>query len=294
MSLNLNRLGVFVAVCEHRSFTAAADALDLAKSAVSDHVTRLEVELGVQLLVRSTRKLSLTSAGESFLATCRGLLDEVDHATRRLKRVREEPAGRLRVTATLDLALTPVGQIVAKLAARYPELEVELIATDEVLDLIAARIDVAIRAGRLKDSSLHATRLATFEQWVVAAPSYLKQRGRPESPAALVEHSWLTLTVLTSPNRWPFHGRDGRRQTVSTRGVLAANSASLVHRWALAGAGTTVLPDYRVREDIARGQLIRVLPDWRLPQGGVHAVFPSARYAPARVRVFIEALRGAM
>jgi DNA-binding transcriptional LysR family regulator len=293
MSLNLNRLGVFVAVCEHRSFTAAADALDMAKSAVSDHVTRLEAELGVQLLVRSTRKLSLTSAGESFLATCRHLLDEVGHATRRLKKVREEPTGRLRVTATLDLALAPVGQVVAKLAARYPELEVELIATDEVLDLIAARVDVAIRAGRLRDSSLHATRLAAFEQWVVAAPSYLKQRGTPASPAALVEHSWLTLTVLTSPNRWTF-SRDGRQQTVSTRAVLSANSASLVHRWALAGAGTTVLPDYLVRDDIGRGQLIRVLPDWRLPQGGVHAVFPSARYAPARVRAFVDALRSAM
>ena len=174
---------------------------------------------------------------------------------------------------------------------RYPRIDVELIATDAILDVIEQKIDVAIRVGWLADSSLHATLLGGFESIVCASPMYLASIPEVRSPADLSGVSWLGVSLLSSPHRWTFRDARGAEQTVETHGRLMANSASAVRALALAGAGVSALPDYLVRADLKVGRLVRLLPDYDLAQGGIYAVVPSRRQLPQKVTAFVSFLK---
>lgn len=291
--VNLNRLAVFAAVIEAGSFSAAARRLSLAKAMVSTHVRRLEAEVGASLLVRTTRSLTLTDAGAAFHAATLRVLREASDAVAAARQDSTQPRGTLRVTAPVDYAAAVVAPIAAALARRHPALNVDMVASDQVLDLVAEGIDVAIRIGRgLADSSHRALRVGRFDHWLVASPTLVRQ-GRP--PRTLDEAAVLPLvglTVLPRPFAWTFQGRGGEKRTVRFAAAMSANTGIGVRACALAGAGLAVLPDFAVSEDVAQGRLLRLLPGWHLPDGGIHALFPAARQTPQKIRVFLDALKG--
>lgn len=288
---DLNRLQVFTAVVEAGGFTAAAERLGMTKSQVSLQVARLEAELGHALFTRSTRRVAATEAGQQLYADSAPLLAGLQGALARLGSA-GELEGRLRITAGASYSDGVLGSLLADFAAQHPRLEVELIASDIKLDLLAEGIDVAVRGGILRDSSLRAVKLGGFAQVPVAAPGLFARMGRPSAPEQLNGQPWVALTVLASPLTWHFSHPDGRRATVRARAAMRVNSANVARECARAGVGCTVLPDYMVREELADGRLLALLPDWQLPGAGIYAVYPAGRYPPVKVRAFIDFLRG--
>ncbi|MFC5582446.1 LysR family transcriptional regulator [Rhodanobacter terrae] len=288
--VNLNRLAVFVALVRAGSFTAAAEQLGLTKAMVSQHLAKLERELGATLLLRSTRRMSLTEAGTRFHADCVRLLADAEAAIERVGGNRDTPSGTLRLTTSTDYGMAVVAPALASFCRLHPQVQVDLVIGDRVSDLIAERFDLAIRVGWLRDSSMHAVRLGGFRQLVVAAPAYLSAHGTPRRPEDLAAHGWIAMSVLATPLRWTFVGSGGKRRSVRMRQVAQANNAAAVRAMVLAGAGVAVLPDYLAEEDIRSGRLVVLLAQYRLPQGGIHAVYPG-KHPPAKVRRFIDHLR---
>lgn len=284
---NLNRLLVFVTVVDAGSLTAAAARLGLTKTVVSAHIRKLEQETGASLLLRTTRSLSLTDAGEAFYEASKRILHDAAEAVAQAGQASVEPRGLLRVTAPIDYC-GPVVAVAAQLRQRYPELDIELLSGDGLADLVKEGIDVAVRIGRLRDSSLQAARLAEFEEWVVAAPQLLQQL--PQQPGELEGLPFIGLSVLPRPWSWTFT-RDEEQHAVKLRQGFACNTALAVLGAVLHGAGFSILPHHAVQAHVQAGLLVRLLPQWRLPGGGVHAVFPAARYRPKKTRVFVDALR---
>jgi DNA-binding transcriptional LysR family regulator len=288
--VNLNRLAVFVALVRAGSFTAAAQQLGTTKAMVSQHLAKLEDELGVTLLVRSTRKMSLTDAGERFHEDCARVLADAEAAITRLGECRDTPMGVLRVAAAGDHGPAIVAPALAAFAERYPQVTVELVVGDAMVDLIAERFDLSIRLGWLRDSSLRAAKLASFRQCLVASPAYLAKHGEPATPAELAGHRWIALTILASPTRWTFTDTEGTEHLVQMRSAASANTTLAAHGFVLAGMGMSVLPDYVVADDLAAGRLVPLLAHFHLPEGGVHAVYPG-RQPSVKVRAFIDLLR---
>ncbi len=290
--VNLNRLAVFVALVRAGSFTAAAEQLGLTKAMVSQHLARLEQELGVTLLVRSTRRMALTEAGVTFHADCVRLLADAEAAIERAGTARDQPSGTLRLTTSLDYGNAVIVPLLASFMRKHPAVQVDLVLSDHVSDIIAERFDLAIRGGWLRDSSLRATRLGGFRQVLVAAPAYLAERGTPKRVEELAAHGAVAMSALSNPLRWTFTARQGKRNTVRPQAVAQANSAAAVRGLVLAGVGIAVLPDYLVESDVRTGRLVALLAHLHLPDGGIHAVYPGPR-APAKVRAFIEHLQAA-
>ncbi|SFS19840.1 DNA-binding transcriptional regulator, LysR family [Dyella sp. OK004] len=289
--INLNRLAVFTALVRAGSFTAAAEQLGMTKAMVSQHVARLEQELGVTLLVRSTRRMSLTEAGATFHADCVRILADAEAAIERVGEGHDMPRGTLRLTTSLDYGIAVVAPKLASFMRLYPAVQVDLVLSDHISDVIAERFDLAIRGGWLRDSTLRATRLGGFRQLLVASPAYLAEQGTPRRPEDLAAHRSIAMSALPAPLRWTFTAQGGTRRTVRMRQTAQANSAAAVRCLVLAGAGVAVLPDYLVEEDIRAGHLVALLAQYRLPEGGIHAVYPG-RKAPAKVRAFIDHLQG--
>jgi DNA-binding transcriptional LysR family regulator len=290
-SVNLNRLAAFAAVVESGSFTAAAEKLGLTKAMVSQHVSRLEKELGISLLTRTTRKVTPTETGASFYADCAQALQGMEAAIARVGGGSEVPSGTLRLTTPEDYGSAVVVPALAGFMHRFPAVKVEFVATDQVVDLVAGRFDLAIRTGWLRDSSLRATQLGGFDQIVAAAPAYLKKFGTPRRPEDLAKHHWITLTLLRSALTWTFSAKDGKTQAVRISSTVSTNSTASLRAFMREGVGVSILPDYMLDADIRAGRLVRLLTAWSLPQGGVHAVYPNARYTSAKVRAFVDFLR---
>jgi DNA-binding transcriptional LysR family regulator len=290
-SVNLNRLAAFAAVVESGSFTAAAEKLGLTKAMVSQHVSRLEKELGISLLTRTTRKVTPTETGAAFYADCARALQGMEAAIARVGGGSEVPSGTLRLTTPEDYGSAVVVPALAGFMHRFPAVKVEFVATDHVVDLVAGRFDLAIRTGWLRDSSLRAARLGVFDQIVAAAPAYLKKFGTPKRPEDLAKHRWITLTLLRSALTWTFSSRDSKTQTVRISSTVSTNSTASLRAFMREGVGVSILPDYMLDADIRAGRLVRLLAGWSLPQGGVHAVYPNARYTSAKVRAFVDFFR---
>ncbi len=290
--VNLNRLAVFVAVVEAGSLSAAARRLGLAKTMVSAHIQRLEAEVGASLLLRTTRRQSLTDAGEAFYEAARRIVHDAQEAISAAGQDSAEPRGTLRVAAPNDYAASVVAPVAVQLHQRHPQLKVELLAGDRVVDMLKEGIDVAIRAGRLADSGLQATRIGSFTEWLVASPLLFEGRAMPRQPQVLARLPFVALSVLPQPLTWTLTSASGRaRRTLRFEQVMSANTSHAVRSAVLAGGGLAVLPDYSVKAEVAAGRLVKVLPEWSLPESGIYAVFPAARHRPQKVRVFLELLR---
>ncbi|HEY5810626.1 MAG TPA: LysR substrate-binding domain-containing protein [Povalibacter sp.] len=289
--LQLDRLVLFTAVAEAGGFTAAADRLDSSKTLLSQQINRLEAELGVALFNRTTRRVVLTEAGQRLFNDCKPLLEQLRGSVERLTEQRTQPAGTLRITAPADYAANVLGMLLGKFAERHPQLQVDLVVSGEVLDLLSERIDLAIRIGWLRDSSLRATRLAEFEQYLVASSAYLSRAGLPRQPADLARHRWIALSLLRSPLSWRFTHTNGEQRSVHMQEAARVNAPEALLGLLRGGTGISAMADFAVDADLRDGRLQRILPQWHLPSGGIYAVYPATRQLPLKVRVFLDFLR---
>lgn len=285
----LRAMQMFVSTVEEGSFAGAGRRLEISASAVSKQVANLEDELGVRLLQRSTRSLSLTPEGELYHAECRRILAAVEDAREGLSALSEQPRGKLRVTAPAVLGQTRLGAVLQEYRHRFPEVDVELYLTDAVVDIVYDAYDVAIRVGSLDDSSLIGRRLADNKYIVCAAPAYLERHGAPESPAALLEHNCLTSVKYEPLKKWRFQTDQGE-QFFEVSGSLSTNNTLVMRQAVLDGEGIALLPYYMVDDELAGGRLVSLF-DGQVPaNGGIWALYPSRRLLPFRVETFLELL----
>ena len=286
-SADLNNLLVFAAVAETGGFTAAAEQLGVAKAKVSLAVSRLEAQLGVTLFSRTTRRVALTDAGHDLYGRCVPPLRAVQDVLAQVGG-EGELTGTLRITAAVDHAAQTVSRVVAAFAAQHPQLQIELRTSDRVVDMLRDGIDVALRVGWLRDSSLRATRLGDFAQLVLASPAYLSTAPRIAHPRDLAKHPWVALTLLPTPLTWKFTSHRGQAQTVRVNGTLRTDSASALRSLLQEGCGVSVMDELSAAEPVRSGHLVRVLPQWSLPRGGIYAVHPPGRHVAAKARAFVD------
>lgn len=279
-------LDEFVAVAECGQFTAAAERLGVSSSHVSRQVARLEECLQARLLYRSTRRVSLTEAGQTFLQHCRHLLDARDEAWRAVSDLSAEPKGLLRMTCAVAYGERFVVPLVNAFMARHPQLSVEIQLTNRPLDLLREGLDLAIRLGRLGEERLVATRLAPREMYLCAAPAYLARAGAPQSLGELARHNCL----VGSSDLWSF-AEDGREVQLRVQGNWRCNSGVAVLDAALRGFGLCQLPDYYVQEHLRSGALLALLEAQRPPNTAVWALYPPQRNLSPKVRQLVEFLR---
>ena len=284
---DLNALLLFAAVAETGGFTAGAERLDVAKAKVSLAVTRLEAQLGAQLFSRTTRRVVLTDAGQQLYAQCVPALRGVQDSLAQIAGD-GQLGGTLRISAAVEYAAQKVAPALAAFAALHPRLEVDLRTSDRVVDLLKDGIDVAIRMGWLRDSSLRATRLAAMEQHVVASPDYLKHAPPVKQPSDLAQHEWIALTLLPTPLTWKFTSAAGQVRTVRVAGRLRTDSPSALRALLVQGCGVSVVDEFTTQAPLRSGALVRLLPAWSLPRGGVHAVLPPGARMSAKARAFVD------
>ena len=291
MDLEPNDLLVFARVVEEGSFSRAAERVGLPKSTVSRRVAALEAELGERLLLRTTRKLTVTDFGRAVLEHARHVAEDVTAAASLAHNRQIEPSGRLRVTMPGDFANLLLAPLLAEFVLKYPAIALEVDLSARFVDLIGENFDVAIRPGDLRDdASLAARRIASFTGSLYAAPAYIARRGTPSEPEALMEHDALRILSRTGDAMpWVLERGEQRWEGIPP-GRATVNSPELLMRMALQGAGITLVSDHLALPYLERGELVEVLPDWHVPPVSVWAVFPGRRLMPARTRVFIDAL----
>ncbi|MHA1601129.1 MAG: LysR family transcriptional regulator [Alphaproteobacteria bacterium] len=286
----LGAMAVFAQVVEAEGFSAAARQLGIAKSSVSKQVSRLEDELGVRLLNRTTRRLSLTEAGRTFFQGCQRVVAEASAAESAVTHLATAPRGRLNVGVPMSFGQRHISPVLPLLLSRCPELTVDLALNDRFVDLVEEGFDLGVRIAQLKDSSLIARRLAPSRNVVCAAPEYLAAHGIPRTVEDLSAHECLLYSYQVSGGKWRFVGPGGRRE-MRVRGRLRANSGESLLATALAGFGVVRLPTFICGDALRDGRLIRLLPEWGDPQESViNAIYPASRNLSPKVRVFIDFL----
>jgi DNA-binding transcriptional LysR family regulator len=289
-TIDLNRISTFVRVVEARSFSAAAKQLNLPVSSVSRAVANLERSLGVRLLHRTTRRLSLTDAGQHFFSRMQTVIAEADEATRAIGGFASDPRGVVRITAPPGIGGRELPRIVARILSRYPGLVLELMLTNRLVDLVGEGIDLAIRGGQLVDSSLVARKVSRSEIGVFAAAEYLARRGRPRRPRDLSSHECLSYGGRSGKLPWRLSGPDGE-QTVTVSGPVLCDDMWFLRAACAAGLGVAMLPlEVATVPDGSEPPLVRVLPRYSFSGGGLYVMWPSQKLVPARVTAVREAL----
>ncbi len=280
----------FVRVVETGSFSGAARDLRMTPSAVSKMIGRLEDRLGVRLLSRTTRKLSLTEEGRVYYQRVTPILAEVAEAEETISLSTVEARGVLKVNASTAFGQYQVVPLIPDLLEKYPQMQVELTMTDSIVNLVEEGFDVGIRIGALHDSTLIARKIGVPKRVVVASPAYLEKHGYPKTPDDLTKHECLKLSIPTSLNRWEFNGPEGPR-TVEVSGRFEADNAIALHEAALAGLGMFRAASFVVGDDIKAGRLIPVLDEFEVSgDAGIFVVWPHNRNLSAKVRAFVDTL----
>lgn len=293
--LDPNDLVIFAHVVEHGSFTRAAEHLGLPKSTVSRRIALLEERLGERLLLRTTRRLTLTEFGHALLGHARQVAAELEAAAALAEHRQARPSGQLRVSMPGDFANAVLVDFLAAFAALHPQVTLDIDLSPRRVDLIGENFDIALRMGDLPDdASLAARRIGTFAEGLYAAPDYLRERGTPRSPDELTAHAALCLSARGGGARpWRLlRGAETRELGLPPR--FTANSPELLIRLACAACGITAVPDQYALPFVRRGELVRVLPEWCLPAATGWAVFPGRRLMPAKTRAFLEMLVAAL
>jgi len=285
----LLNMATFAQVVESRGFSAAAERLQVSRAVVSKRIAALERDLGVTLLHRTTRRQSLTEAGEALYAHSRRVLDEVATAEERVHELSSAPRGILRVTAPHSYGSRILGPRVAQFLLRYPHIRMELQLNDEVTDLAAASVDIAVRLTAQPAEGLVARRLEEIPYVVCAAPAYLQRHGTPQKPEDLLAHNCIYYAGDQVHRPWRFT-RKGHETVVEISGSLMANSVAVLRDAAIAGLGVATLSRYQVEQELAAGTLCEVLQDYRLPLRSVFLVTLPDRLLPTKTRVFIDFL----
>lgn len=285
------QIETFVAVAAKGSLSAAAQAEGVAPAVIGRRLDALEERLGVKLLVRTTRKLTLTFEGAAFLEDCQRIVSELADAEASVSAGGVKASGHLRVSAPAGFGRKHVAPLVPEFAAAHPDVSITLDLSDRLVDLVNEGFDCAVRLGELSDSSLVSLRLGENRRVCVAAPSYLERHGIPDTLAALVRHNCLTLAANANQQRvWTFQ-QEGELVSIKVSGTVECSDGAVLHEWCLAGHGLAWRSWWEVGGDIAAGRLVAVLERFAAPPIGIHAVFAQRRHLPLRVRLFLDFLK---
>ena len=288
--VDLNEVAVFVKVAQLESFSRAARALAMPVSTVSRKVTSLEDQLGVTLLQRTTRKLSLTAQGRAYCAQCSDPLSQLADAEIALTRAQKAPEGLMRISVPVILGQEAFYEFLSLFMKKYPGIRVDLFITNQFVDLIADNVDVAIRFGELPDSTIIAKRIGRSVRYLVASPDYLKGRSVPAKPEDLTNHKCVLLNGRNNEAEW--HLVSGRKSVkLHVSGPISSRDFQSVSAFTYKGHGIGLLPSNYCEQEIKRRDLVRVLPEWSSPEIFIHAVYPTRRFAPSKLQVFLDELK---
>lgn len=286
----LTRLQLFTAAVETGSFAAAARRFGISPAMAGKYVSAIEADLNVRLLQRTTRRLSLTDIGQSYYERCKRILEAYDDANREASDAHASPSGVLRIAAPVTFGALHLGDVVARYLDEHPQVNIEVSLSDRYVDLLETGADLAIRIGRLPDSGLIARRLAPCRMVICASPAYLKRHGTPRSPDDLRRAPRLTFSEAVSAGDWTLVDAQQRAHVIDGPCRMAANNTQMLLAAALAGAGVVYGPTFVFGEQIARGKLVALLPDYHTSELTIQAVYPSARHVPVKVRRFLDYL----
>ncbi len=287
----LKQIESFVAVAARGSLTATANAEGVAPAVIGRRIDALEERLGVKLLLRTTRRITLTHEGSAFLEDCQRLLSDLANAEASVSAGGVKASGHLRITAPAGFGRRHVAPLVPAFVAQHPEVSVSLNLSDRVVDIVNESFDCAVRVGDLPDSSLVSVRLADNRRLCVGAPSYLQRAGIPATPSDLMRHQCLTLSSDASQTRgWAFVA-NGEVTHLRPSGRLDCSDGQVLHNWCLQGLGLAWRSTWEVEDDVAQGRLQVVLEDFAAPPNGIYAVFPQRKHLPLRVRLWIDFIK---
>jgi DNA-binding transcriptional LysR family regulator len=268
----LKRVGVFTRVVEAKSFSEAARQLGVAKSAVSKQVSLLEKEVGIRLLNRSTRNISLTEAGEIFYRHCQDVITRTHVALDELRQYQNQPTGTLKVSSPISFGTAHLVPVIKELRSLYPHLKIELLLEDRIINIVEEGVDLAIRIGWIQESNLVAKKLCQVPMVAFASPEYLAKMGLPKTPSDLPNHQFISLNLFKAPLRWRFE-KNGKAQTVQMNSPIKSNSPDAVLSLAMAGQGISILANNMAFHQIQAGTLLPVLPSFNLEPVGIYAVY---------------------
>jgi len=282
---------LFVQVAELGSLSRAAESLGLSNAAASRHLAALEERLSARLVQRNTRRLFLTDVGDAFYRRCKPLLGELHEAENAVNETAIKPTGLLRVQASLSFSMIVIAPLLTEFNERYPELRIEMVASNRYQDLLESGIDVAIRNREYEnDSAITVRRLAETKRVLAASPQYLQRHGTPRTPDELKKHRLLIYNLANHPNEMRFTARDGAETSLQVHGVLEANDGQIVRVAALKHLGILMQPMYIIHDDVVAGRLVLLLTEWELQRLTINIAYPTRRHLPAKVRCFVDFL----
>jgi DNA-binding transcriptional LysR family regulator len=285
-------LRLFIRVVETGSFSKASADLGITQPTATKHVAALEKRLGARLLHRSTRGVTPTEVGAAYYDKCKAIARQLEDADNLAALMQSRVRGTLRISTSVAFGRRVLVPMVLRFMQQHPELQVDLSFEDRYVNLVEQGVDLAIRMGRLADSSLGARYLGMNHWVLVGAPAYLRERGTPTTPAELAQHAALVYSTVQGDDLWHFTGPDGQAQAIAVRGPLRSNNLSALLAAARDGMGLAVLPRYVAQESLRAGQVLQLLPGWALPAQEMHAVYPSPRLVPTKVSGFVDWLQG--
>ena len=281
---------MFLAVMEAGSFTGAAEKIGTSSGQASKLVSRLEGELGVRLLNRTTRSVSPTEAGRAYYDRLKPLVDEFETLDLDIRNISQAPRGRLRLTAPLTFGTVELAPALNAFAALYPDIELDVSFSDRVVNVVDEGFDMAVRVGRPSDSSLILRKLCAVRIVVVGAPAYIEQRGAPDGPADLARHACIIDTNFREPDRWPFKSANGESELVSVDGRIRYSNAEACVQAAALGLGLACVPAFVAGDALRSGRLVRLLSSFETAPYDVHVLYPHSRHLAAKVRLLVDFL----
>jgi len=293
MKVTINELVTFISIVDEGTISQAAEHLDVTVSAVSRALSRLEKKLNTALFRRTTRRLELTQEGEKYLVRVRSILEELEAAENMLIRNKEVPSGKLRIDAATPFMLHVIAPLIDKYSSAYPQIDIELISNENLVDLLEQRTDIAVRIGELKDSTLSATPLGLSQIRILASPAYLKKHGTPQNLEELAQHQLLGFSSLEKLNDWPIYDAFNNLFHVDTN--IKTDSGETLRQLALCGTGIVCLSDFMTQRDIQEGRLVQILVSSTIKmQQPINLVYYKNRKLSERVSSFIEFLKAEM
>lgn len=281
---------VFVRVVEHGSFAKASERLGISTSACSRFVADLETHLGSRLLNRTTRRLSLTETGQAFFERSVQLLSDLDDAEQFVAQSTKSPRGTLKVTCSSNFGTRHLAPAIADFLLRHPDVKFDVSLSERIVDLVEEGFDLAVRIGQVGSQNLVARKIGETYLMACASPAYLKQHGKPRTPADLAGHNCFSYAHLTPPGQWRFIDRNGEEQLVRIAGNLSCNSGDLLVAAAVEGAGIVYEPNFIVGPAVRSGRLVQILKEYQSPPGDIWAAYPTRRHLSAKVRTFVDYL----